>query len=79
MQDYGAAHGKLHKEVRKQLIDEIIKKHRMVKKPTDEEKLKRRKRYEDKQREIRRKRRIRKVLSMKVKRKKPPQVPVHPE
>jgi hypothetical protein len=43
MQEYGAAHGKLHKEVRKQLIDEIIKKHRMVKKPTDEEKLKRRK------------------------------------
>ena len=79
IQDYGAAHGKLHKEVRKQLIDEIIKKHRMIKKPTDEEKLKRRKRYEEKQREIRRKRRIRKVLSTKVKRKKLPQVSACPE
>ena len=79
MQEYGDVHGKFHKEVRKQLIDEIIKKHKMIKKPTDEEKLKRRKRYEDKQREIRRKRRIRKVVSTKVKRKKLPQVSACPE
>ena len=61
------------------MIDEIIKKHKGMKKPTDEEKLKRRKRYEDKQREIRRKRRIRKVVSTKVKRKKIPQVSACPE
>ena len=79
MQDYGPSYGKLCKEVRKQLIDEIIKKHRMVKKPTDEEKLKRRKRYENKQREIRRKRRIRKVVSTKVKKKKLPQASACPE
>ena len=61
------------------MIDEIIKKHRMMKKPTDEEKLKRRKKYEDKQREIRRKRRIRKVVSTKVRRKKIPTVSACPE
>ena len=65
--------------MRKQLIAEIIKKHKVMKKPTDEEKLKRRKRYEDKQRELRRKRRIRKVVSTKVKRKKVPQVSACPE
>ena len=69
---------KLEKEVRKQLIDEIIKKHKMAKKPTDEEKLKRRKKYEEKQRELRRKRR-RKVLSTKIKRKKLPQVAACPD
>jgi hypothetical protein len=44
MQEYGAAHGKLHKEVHKKLKDEIVKKHRTVKKPTDKVKLKKRKR-----------------------------------
>ena len=46
-----------------QLIEEIMKKHKMLGKPTsDSEKLRRRKLYEEKQREIRRKKRQRKVI-----------------
>ena len=62
---------RLRREVRKQLIEEIMKKHRSVRAPaTDHEKLKRRRRYEERQREIRRKRRLRKVISSKVRKKK---------
>ena len=42
----------------------------MVGARTDHEKLKRRRKYEEKQREIRRKKRLRKVISSKVRRKK---------
>ena len=54
---------KLCRDVRMQLIEEIMKKHKMLGKPTsDSEKLRRRKLYEEKQREIRRKKRQRKVI-----------------
>ena len=61
--DTGPSYNKLCREVRKQVIEEIMKKHKMLGKPTsDSEKLRRRKLYEEKQREIRRKKRQRKVI-----------------
>ena len=69
------------RDIRRQLIDEIIKKHKMVggRAATDGEKRKRRKRYEVKQRIIQKKKRIRKVVSTKVKKKKLPTVSACPE
>jgi hypothetical protein len=56
-------------QVRRRLIAEIMRKHRMVRKPTDEEKMLRRKRFDERTRK--RRKRKRKIISSKAKRKTP--------
>ncbi len=59
----------LFSQVRRRLIAEIMRKHRMVRKPTDEEKMLRRKRFDERTRK--RRKRKRKIISSKAKRKTP--------
>jgi hypothetical protein len=57
-------------QVRRRLIAEIIRKHRMVRKPTDEEKMLRRRRFDESMRKKRK--RKKKVVSSKAKKKNLP-------